>query len=276
LVGSFLLWGKGLLWGKRMLTSLQNPLVKQIRKLQKAKERREQGLFLLEGSHLLTEAVAVGLPLTTVCCTESWQERYPQLFEALMQTAPRLELVSPEVVAAMSTTVQPDGVVAIAPRQHQGNVEFKDLGLVLETIQDPGNLGTMIRTACAVGVDGLLLSADCVDLDNPKVLRASAGQWLRLPMATSRDLVKDLGQIKAQGMQVVATLPSATQTYWEVDLRRPSLIVMGNEGAGLSPAVAALADQVVTIPLAVGVESLNVAIAAALMLYEAKRQRSMG
>jgi RNA methyltransferase, TrmH family len=269
-VGSFLLWGK------RMLTSLQNPLVKQIRKLQKAKERREQGLFLLEGSHLLTEAVAVGLPLTTVCCTESWQERYPQLFEALMQITPRLELVSPEVVAAMSTTVQPDGVVAIAPRQHQGNVELKDLGLVLETIQDPGNLGTMIRTACAVGVDGLLLSADCVDLDNPKVLRASAGQWLRLPMATSRDLVRDLGQLKAQGMQVVATLPSATQTYWEVDLRRPSLIVMGNEGAGLSPAVAAVADQVVTIPLAEGVESLNVAIAAALVLYEAKRQRAAG
>jgi RNA methyltransferase, TrmH family len=259
-----------------MLTSLQNPLVKQIRKLQKAKERREQGLFLLEGSHLIAEAIAVGLPLTTVCHTESWQARYPQLWAELGKTPARLELVSPEVLAAMSTTVQPDGVVAIAPRQHQGKVELKDLGLVLETIQDPGNLGTMIRTACAVGADGLLLSPNCVDLDSPKVLRASAGQWLRLPMATSRDLVADLGQLKAQGMQVVATLPSATQTYWEVDLRRPSLIVMGNEGAGLSPEVAALADQMVTIPLAKDVESLNVAIAAALMLYEAKRQRSIG
>ncbi|NJN48768.1 MAG: RNA methyltransferase, partial [Alkalinema sp. RL_2_19] len=174
---------------------------------------------------------------------------------------------------SMATTVEPDGVLAIAPRQHQKPIVIRDFGLVLETIQDPGNLGTMIRTAAAVGVDGLLLSQNCVDLDSPKVLRASAGQWLRLPMAIAEDLPSQLRQYREQGMQVIATLPTATQTLWEVDLTQPSLVVMGNEGAGLSPQLAAVANVAVQIPLMPGVESLNVSIAAALMLYEVRRQR---
>ena len=149
---------------------------------------------------------------------------------------------------------------------------FTGLVLALETVQDPGNLGTIIRTAAAAGASGLWLSEDSVDLDNPKVLRASAGQWFRLKMAVSEDLKATVQQSQQAGMQVVATLPSATLTYWEVDWRKPSLILLGNEGAGLSADLAAMADQQVKIPLSPGVESLNVAIAAALMLYEAQRQ----
>lgn len=259
-----------------MLTSLQNPLVKQIRKLHTAKERREQQLFLLEGTHLLEEAIAVDYPLVTVCCTLEWQERHPQLWNSICQRSPRTELVSPEVLKALATTIQPDGVVATAPRvsNRAQTLPATGLGLVLETIQDPGNLGTMIRTAAASGVDWLCLSADSVDLDNPKVLRASAGQWFRLPMSVSSDLIADISQCRKQGMQVVATVPTATLTYWEVDLRRPTLILMGNEGAGLSDNLSIMADVQVKIPLSPGVESLNVAVAAALMLYEAQRQKS--
>jgi RNA methyltransferase, TrmH family len=131
----------------------------------------------------------------------------------------------------------------------------------------------MIRTATAAGAEGILLSGDSVDPDHPKVLRASAGQWFQMPLAVSADLVADLTYYRQQGFQIIATLPTATQTYWQVDFRRPTLVLLGNEGAGLSPAVAALADIGVTIPIQPGVESLNVAIAAALILYEAKRQR---
>ncbi|HEY9654911.1 MAG TPA: RNA methyltransferase, partial [Crinalium sp.] len=145
--------------------------------------------------------------------------------------------------------------------------------LVLETIQDPGNLGTMIRTAAATGAEGLLLSADSVDFDHPKVLRSSAGQWFKLPMGMNADLQSALRHYQQQGMQIIAAVPTAPLTYWQVDLRQPTLILLGNEGAGLSPALTALADKKVTIPLNPGVESLNVAIAAALILYEAKRQR---
>ncbi|MCY6490172.1 TrmH family RNA methyltransferase [Leptolyngbya sp. GGD] len=255
-----------------MLTSLQNPLVKQLRKLHRAKERREQQLFLLEGTHLIEEACAVGVALNTVCYTEHWQQNHESLWQKIQARSSRIELVSPEVLKAIATTVEPDGIVATVDRFHTQPVQFTKLGLVLETIQDPGNLGTIIRTAAAAGVEGLWLSADCVDLESPKVLRSSSGQWFRLPMSTS-DLRTDILKAKQQGMQVIATVPTATQTYWEIDFTQPSLVLMGNEGAGLSDELIELADIQVTIPLAPGVESLNVAIATALILYEARRQQ---
>lgn len=258
-----------------MLTSLQNPLVKQIRQLHRAKERREQQLFLLEGTHLIEAACLADRPFNTVCHTSNWQLRYPELLQQIEQRTQRLEVVSPEVIRAIATTVEPDGIIATVERSSSAVPVFHQLGLVLETIQDPGNLGTIIRTAAAAGADGLLLSADSVDLDHPKVLRASAGQWFRLPMATNPDLPAAIALYRQQGFQIVATLPTADRTYWDVDFSKPTLLLLGNEGAGLSPDVAALADYSVQIPLATGVESLNVAIATALLLYEAKRQKAL-
>jgi TrmH family RNA methyltransferase len=257
-----------------VLTSLQNSLVKQIRKLHTAKERHSQGLFLLEGTHLLEEACTTSYPLVTVCCTPQWQNTHPQLWEVASSQCDRAEIVSEEVMGAIATTVQPDGVVATAKRSHfQKEVPFTGIVLALETIQDPGNLGTIIRTAAAAKASGLWLSGDSVDLDNPKVLRASAGQWFRITASVSEDLKITVHQAKGMGMQVVATLPTAALTYWEVDWCIPSLILLGNEGAGLSQHLATMADTSVKIPLAHGVESLNVGITAALMLYEAQRQR---
>ena len=258
-----------------MLTSLQNPLVKSFRKLHSAKQRRQQGVFLLEGTHLLEEAIAINYPLETVLCTPEWQSLHKKLWEDICQQATRVEIVTPEILVAIATTVQPDGVVATARRNQEQVVPYTGIGLALETLQDPGNLGTIIRTAAAAGASGLWISEDCVDLDNPKVLRASAGQWFRLPMRVSTDLTASVGEAKLAGMQVVATLPTAELSYWQVDWHRPSVILLGNEGAGLSNQLASLADLQVRIPLSSGVESLNVAIAAALLLYEAKRQRCL-
>ncbi|MBD2090734.1 RNA methyltransferase [Microcoleus sp. FACHB-1515] len=257
-----------------MLTSLQNPLIKQLRKLQKAKERHEQQLSLLEGTHLIEEAIATDRSLATLCCTESWQRQHLALYERAINRCDRAEIVSPEVLAAIATTVNPDGVVATIDRllPIEPPTDPK-LGVLLDTLQDPGNLGTIIRTAAAANVDGLWLSGNSVDLDHPKVLRASAGQWFRLPMAESDDLPTLIEQQKRQGVQIVATLPNADRLYWQADLRSPTLLLLGNEGAGLSPELAAMADLAVSIPLARNVESLNVAIACALILYEAQRQR---
>ncbi|MBD2664186.1 tRNA/rRNA methyltransferase (SpoU) [Richelia sinica FACHB-800] len=260
-----------------MLTSLQNSLVKQIRKLHSTKERHKQQLMLLEGTHLLIEACAVNYPLVTVCCTEQWQAGHLQLWEDVCSRCDRAEIVSEEVLAAIATTVNPDGVVATANRQElPSQVPSTGCVLALETIQDPGNLGTIIRTAAAAGASGLWLSDDSVDLDHPKVLRASAGQWFRLNKAVTTDLRATIQQCQQAGMQVIATLPDANLTYWEVDWRQPSLILLGNEGAGLSADVVAMANTQVKIPLSPGVESLNVAIAGALMLYEAQRQLTYG
>ncbi|MBF2066024.1 MAG: RNA methyltransferase [Calothrix sp. C42_A2020_038] len=257
-----------------MLTSLQNSLVKQIRKLNSTKERHNQNLLLLEGTHLLEEACNVNYPLVTLCYTPKWQEAHLELWKKASQICSRMAVVSEEVLSAVATTVHPDGVVATAKRNHLvREIPFSGLLLALETVQDPGNLGTIIRTATAADASGLWLSKGSVDLDNPKVMRATAGQWFKLPMAVSEDLKDTINLGKKAGMQIVATLPGATQTYWEVDWRRPSLILLGNEGAGLSEELAVMADIQVNIPLSQGVESLNVAIASALLLYEAMRQK---
>lgn len=265
-----------------MLTSLQNPLIKEIKKLHKAKGRKEQQLFLLEGTHLLEEACAVDYPLVTACCTPDWQARHQPLWQEVAGRCQRVEVVSPEVLQAIATTVQPDGVVATGQQRQTWKLDrppqnplLTGVGLALETVQDPGNLGTIIRAAAAAGIERLWLSTDSVDLENPKVLRASAGQWFRLPVTISPDLQDVVRQCQAQGIQVVATVPDASLSYWDSNLRCSTLILLGNEGAGLKANLVSLADQQVKIPLMPGVESLNVAITAALMVYEAQRQRQI-
>ncbi len=261
-----------------MLTSLQNFTVKQLRKLQQPKERRKQDLLLLEGTHLVEAACLASYPLQVLCYTEAWQARYPEIYEQAIAQAEQVELVSDEILKSIASTVSPDGVVATAPRRNAWQEaasrpsEAVSLGIMLETLQDPGNLGTIIRTAAAAGCDGLWLSDDSVNLENPKVLRASVGQWFRLPMATV-DIAEKAKELRAQGVQVVATTATAELDYWALDLSQPTVFVMGNEGAGLSAAVMASASVAVKIPVALGVESLNVAVSTALLLYEAKRQR---
>ena len=257
-----------------MLTSIQNPLVKEIRKLHSSKGRREQQLFLLEGTHLLEEASVAKYPLETVCATPEWVEQHDRLWEQIGSLADRTELVSEKVLESIATTVQPDGIIATAPRIATPPTEISTLGIALETIQDPGNLGAIVRTAAAANADGLLVSADSADLDHPKLLRASAGAWFKLPMAVTPDLTAEVSRYKNRGMQILATVADASLTYWEVDLRVPTLIVLGNEGSGLSEELRSLADRQIQIPLSRSVESLNVSIAAALILYEAQRQRS--
>ncbi|MGG6237330.1 TrmH family RNA methyltransferase [Nodosilinea sp. AN01ver1] len=257
-----------------MLTSLQNPLVKSIRKLHQAKVRRSQAQFLLEGTHLIQEALATRYPLAIACYTPAWAEAQADLALALERSVERVELVSDAVLEAMATTEHPDGVVAIAPHNlRPPNPQIEGIGLVVETLQDPGNLGTIIRTAVAAGAEGLWLSADSVAPDHPKVLRASAGQWFRLPLAVVDDLDALLTAWDRSGVQLVATSSYATADYWSVDFTQPTVIVLGNEGAGLSAELQRRAAVQVSIPMVGEVESLNVGVAAALLLYEARRQR---
>jgi RNA methyltransferase, TrmH family len=262
--------------GDAILTSTQNPLIKQIRKLQRAKERRDRGLLLLEGTNSIEAACRWDYPLTTVCCTPDWCDRHPQLWQEIGQKAERIELVTPEVLESIATTVNPDGVVATAPKREAKIIPASELklGLVLDRLQDPGNLGTIVRTAVATGVDSIYLSRDSVEIDNPKVLRASVGEWFRLPLTVVDNLPELIKDRQQQGVQIVATILGANCSYWDLDFTRPTLILLGNEGAGLSADLIDLADKRVEIPLLGGVESLNVAIAAAVLLYEVRRQKS--
>ncbi|MEM9246589.1 MAG: RNA methyltransferase [Cyanobacteria bacterium P01_F01_bin.153] len=260
-----------------MLTSTRNPLIKRIRQLHRAKGRREQGLFLLEGTNLVEAACQQRYRLAVVCATEHWRSNHQRLWAQLSDTVERCEEVSEAVLEAIATTKSPDGVAAVAYRDSwappaEGTGRGPQVSLALERLQDPGNLGTIIRVAAATAVTELFVSDDSVDLDHPKVLRASAGQWFRVPLRSSPHLGDMIRDQKKRGIQVVATTPAANRTYWELDWRSPTLILLGNEGSGLSPELSVLADTAVSIPQSPDVESLNVAMSAALLLYEAQRQ----
>jgi RNA methyltransferase, TrmH family len=259
-----------------MITSRQNPLVKVLRKLHQSKQRHESQQFLLEGTHLVQEALKVQWPMDIVCHTPEWGNREISLLAALQASVVRVECVSAEVLQWMATTVHPDGVLAVG-RSRDFCPSVKSCGpldLLLDTIQDPGNFGTIVRTAAATDVSHIWYSPYSVDVENPKVLRASAGAWFQVPLGQC-EVSQHMTLCRSQGMQIVATTPRAEQDYWAIDYTQPTLLVVGNEGAGLADSVLGAADHLVKIPIADRVESLNAAIATAVILYEAKRQRSV-
>jgi TrmH family RNA methyltransferase len=258
-----------------LITSAQNPLVKQIRQLQQAKGRREQGQLLLEGTHLVEVALQQGKCLINGCFTPDWQQKNSKLAQHLVAHTQHCVLVSPDALQKMASTVSPDGVLAtLSTSQFWRSPPARPhLGLVLERLQDPGNLGTILRTATAVDVDGIWLSADCADSASPKVLRASAGSSLILPQARVADLTQLVADFQHHGIQRIATVPTAQQTLWDVDLQRPTVLMFGSEGQGLSADLLNLASHQVALPQSPQVESLNVAITVGVALYEAQRQR---
>jgi RNA methyltransferase, TrmH family len=259
-----------------MITSRQNPLVKVLRKLHQSKQRRQSQQFLLEGTHLVQESLKMQWPLDVACYTPEWGDRETALLAALQQSVERVECVSAEVLESMATTVHPDGVLAVG--RSRPSVTPEDIGgslaLLLDMIQDPGNFGTIVRTAAAIEVDHIWYSSHCVDVESPKVLRASAGAWFRIPLLPC-DVEQQMALCRSRGMQIVVTTPRAEQDYWTIDYTQPTVVVVGNEGAGVADSVLNAADHRVKIPITERVESLNVAIATAVILYEAQRQKSL-
>jgi TrmH family RNA methyltransferase len=262
-----------------VLTSRRNPLVRSLRQLHDSKGRREQGLLLLEGTHLLQETLRLGLRPELVLATPAWLEAHPSLVRALPGGV-RLQPASAEVLEAAATTGHPDGVLlSLAPPPPPEGAAATGFVLALDRLQDPGNLGTLLRTALAAGVSEVWL-AEGADPTQPKVLRASAGAALALPprRLEMAALAGRLRELAGQGVQVVATAVARPgqqppRPYWQLDWTRPTVLLLGNEGAGLDPQLAALAGAVVTIPHSDAVDSLNVAVAAAPLLLERSRQR---
>ncbi|MFM7085598.1 MAG: TrmH family RNA methyltransferase [Cyanobium sp.] len=259
-----------------LISSRRNPLVRQLRALQEPRGRREQGLLLLEGRHLLEECLALALVPQQVLATPAWITRHAELWQALPAASRRIP-ASEEVLAHLASTQHPDGVLATLVPPQPAAGRSPSFVLALDCLQDPGNLGTLLRTARAAGVEEVWL-AEGADPLAPKVLRASSGAALALPLRrlSRGELAVQLEAAAAAGLQRVATLVSGGRPYWELDWTRPTVLLLGNEGAGLDPALAALADACVTIPHSPAVESLNVAVAAAPLLLERWRQSLSG
>ncbi len=262
--------------------SVRNPWIKETKALHKTAERRKRGLFLVEGLNALDAALQVSWPLQCVCVTERWAGRHQDVLSRMGSV--EVKWVSEEAMKALSSTVSPDGVIAICHSPHDEDFSLEaltlsqvNLGIAAFDLQDPGNLGSLVRTLGAVGGDGLFLGGESVDPHSPKVLRASAGQWFHNPPRRVSRFSELFSSLKQAGVQVLAAALAAphrkSESFWECDLKKPTVFLLGNEGSGLPEDLIANASAAVTIPMHSRVESLNVGVAGALLLYEARRQR---
>lgn len=264
------------------ITSLQNPRVKQVLSLRDRRDRDKSGLFLIEGFRELLRAVDSGWKIETLFyCPELFLgSNEGALIQKIgVQGAKLLECSQP-VFQKLSYRDRPDGLVAIAPKKEGGFIEFaeeiekknKPFLVVAEAIEKPGNLGTILRSSDAVGLDGLIVCDRCTDIYNPNVVRASVGTLFTVPVVEAQG-EETLAWLKKQGIAILAATPSAEKEFTQVDMRGPLAIAVGTEQLGLSERWMKNADLQVRIPMCGVADSLNVAMATTLLLYEALRQR---
>ena len=256
------------------ISSRQNPLVKRFRELARAAADEH---LLLDGQHLLDEAIASELPIEIAAFAEKHAEgRLVTLAAKARRAGAKTVAVTDQVLAALSPVQQPSGVVAIARRPSLTlDAVFKQrpqLVVMLSDVQDPGNVGAIVRAAEACGATGLIAGDATADPFGWKALRGAMGSTFRLPVARQH-LATAIAAARDQGIRVLATVPRGGTPLPRCDFRQPAAILLGGEGTGLDTMWLDSSDQRITIPMKGPVESLNVAIAAALILYEAARQR---
>jgi RNA methyltransferase, TrmH family len=251
----------------RVVRSRENPFYKWLRKLAgSARERRSQGKTLLDGEHLVEVYVDRIGPPDCLVLRESGQAAF-----AAVPGQERV-LLSDPLFDALAPTRTPAGLMALITIPSVPQVG-EELTVLLEDIQDPGNLGTLLRTAAAAGVEAVYLSRGCAEAWSPKALRAGQGAHFCLPVQEGSDLVSLAAALPGQ---VLATSPDATDAIYSLDLTGPTAFLFGNEGAGLSRPLMDSATRRVRIPMPGGMESLNVSAAAAICLFERVRQQGSG
>ncbi len=257
-----------------LIRSRSNPLVRRLRSL---KEKAGGDLMLLEGPKLIAEALASGIEVVEAAASPRLaQGGHGGLLGALRNRTVPVRLVDEGVLASLSEVETSQGLLALARRpvfEEESLFRGTPLVLVAAGIQNPGNLGALLRTAEGAGATGAYLTDGAADPFSWKALRGSMGSAFRLPHRRRLTTADALARLEARGVSVVAADPGATRRYDEADLRGPVAILLGPEGAGLSPATRARASASVAIPMARGVESLNVGVAAGVLLFEAARQR---
>jgi len=260
-----------------MITSMANPKVKQVVRLKnKSKERDESGMFLAEGFKMFKEA-----PLDATTAVYLSQESIDSAREDMLtwkklgQT--RYEEVTREVFRKMSDTQAPQGILTVV-KQPKYDMKYilgssNPLLLLLEDLQDPGNLGTILRTGEGAGINAVIMSRNTVDIFNPKAIRATMGSIYRVPFFYVENLENCINSLHKNGIHTYAACLGGTDCYSNLSYHGPTAFLIGNESNGLKDSTAVLAKTKISLPMEGQVESLNAAIASSLLMYEAYRQR---
>ena len=256
-----------------MITSTANAQVKNLAQLiKKSKVRTEQGVYVVEGVKMFQEA-----PKDEIVKAYISEELFEKgVLKGRLEGIP-YEVLKTEVFNHVADTKTPQGILCILKQKQYTLDQLTDtecpLLLVLENLQDPGNLGTMMRTAEGAGVSGVLLSRGCVDIYNPKTIRSTMGSIYRVPFLYTDDLLGDLEKLHEKGIATYAAHLKDSCWYDEASYKEPTAFLIGNEGNGLSDEISEKAKQYIKIPMEGQLESLNAAVAAAILMYEASRQR---
>lgn len=262
-----------------MITSLTNKTVKDVVALgTKAKVRREKDLFVTEGGKMFAEAPVDRIAAVYVAASAE-KNLLAQYGDKLKQTG--YETVSDDVFHKMSDTKTPQGILCLLKQYHYAIDELLSakknaLVMLLEDIQDPGNLGTIFRTGEGAGIDGVIMSRNTADLYNPKTIRSTMGSIYRVPFVYVEDLQETIRELQKKEIKVYAAHLAGEKYYDECDFSQGTAFLIGNEGNGLRKETAECADIYMKIPMEGRVESLNAAIASSVLMYEAYRQRRGG
>jgi TrmH family RNA methyltransferase len=258
-----------------VITSRQHPIVKEFRAL----ARGSGEMILLDGWHLLGEAAAARVVVDKIAICGPPTATEQRVVDRLRRAGAQIVEVSGGVLNALSPVNAPTGVVASAQRPSPAGTSILSpapaLVLAAAGLQDPGNAGAIIRSAAAAGATGVVLDETSADPWGWKALRASMGSAFHVPVLRTRMLGSLLKDWRAAGLRIAATVPRDGLPMYQVDFRPPTAVLMGSEGAGLPPDILDAADVRVSIPMRGGIESLNAAVAAAVLLYEAQRQRAL-
>lgn len=261
------------------ISSLQNPRVKQLVKLRDRRPRDEAGVFLVEGYREVRRALEKGVALSELYFAPDWflGENEPALLAQAESAGAKLFELTRDAFAKVAYRERPDGVLAVAPQWKRALADLflreNPFLLVVEAIEKPGNLGTILRSADAAGCDAVIVCDPVTDIFNPNVVRASTGVLFSVPLVVESS-ERVLAWLREKGVRTVATTPAAETLYTAADLRGPLAVVMGSEQYGLSDFWLKNADLPVRIPMAGQADSLNVAMATIITLFEAVRQRT--
>lgn len=260
-----------------MITSTSNGKVKRLVNLRKKRKLRdEEGVFLVEGIRMFREVPAE--ELREIYVSESFYKKEKKLVDEIASKAKvHTELFTDTVFAYASDTKTPQGILCVVAQKKYALEDIisgeKRHLLVLDNLQDPGNLGTILRTGEGAGVTGVIMSRDCVDIYNPKTIRSTMGSIYRMPFCYAEDILEAIQKVKDANVTVYAAHLDGKKAYDEENYSKSCAFLIGNEGNGLRDETAAMADHYIIIPMSGEVESLNAAIAATVLMFEVKRQR---
>ena len=256
-----------------MISSTKNPKIQWVLRLQKkSKDRHDEQVFAIEGVRLLEEARASDWKIRSIFYADTLSDRGMNLVNASLNTGTQIESVSPKVMSAISDTKNPQGILAVIEMRSLPVPDQLDFALILDQIRDPGNLGTILRSAAAAGAQVVYLSPGTVDTFSPKVLRAGMGAHFRLPIHNAR-WIDICSRIKSAELHAYLATSEGSDTYHDSDFQRPLILIIGGEAEGASQTAYQVADSQIKIPMPGGGESLNASVVAGILLFEIARQR---